>query len=106
MLSAHPVFNFRVGDTIDVGYTIQEGDRKRVQHFVGVVISMKGKEQGRTFTVRKIGANQIGVERIFPLHSPLISSVTVVKKGNPRRSKLYYLRGRKGKSAVKVKERA
>lgn len=105
MLSAAPKYDFRIGDTIDVGFTIKEGERQRVQHFIGVVIAMKGKEMSRTFTVRKIGANQIGVERIFPLYSPLIDSVKVTKKGQPRRSKLYYLRDRKGKSAMRVKER-
>ena len=104
MLSAHPVFNFRVGDTIDVGYTIQEGDRKRVQHFVGVVISMKGKEQGRTFTVRKIAANQIGVERIFQVNSPKLAKIEVLKQGDVRRAKLYYLRNLSGKAArIKTK---
>ena len=105
MISAHPKYDFRVGDTIDVGFKIQEGDRERVQHFIGVVIAMKGKEETRTFTVRKIGANQIGVERIFPLYSPLIASVKVVKKGHVRRSKLYYLRELSGKRALKVRER-
>ncbi len=104
MLTAAPVYNFHVGDTVDVGFTIKDEDRVRVQHFIGVVIAMSGKEQTRTFTVRKIGANQIGVERIFPLYSPLIDSVQVVKKGRPRRSKLYYLRNRAGKSALRVKE--
>lgn len=105
MLSANPKYDFRVGDTIDVGFKIKEGERERVQHFTGVVIAMKGKEESRTFTVRKIGANQIGVERIFPLYSPLIDSVDIVKKGKVRRAKLYYLRGRSGKRALKVKDR-
>lgn len=105
MMSAAPKYHFRVGDTIDVGYKIKEGERTRVQHFIGLVIAMKGEGTSRTFTVRRIGANQIGVERIFPLYSPLIDSVTVTRKGKVRRSKLYYLRNRTGKAATKVKAR-
>jgi large subunit ribosomal protein L19 len=105
MISAHPKYDFRVGDTIDVGFKIQEGEKYRIQHFAGVVIAMKGKETSRTFTVRKIGANQIGVERIFPLYSPLIDSIKIVKAGKARRAKLYYLRSRTGKKALKVKDR-
>lgn len=106
MLSAHPKYDFRVGDTIDVSYKIQEGDKQRIQHFIGLVIAMKGEGETRTFTVRKIAANQIGVERIFPLHSPLIANIKISKKGAVRRSKLYYLRNRTGKQATKVKDRA
>lgn len=105
MVSAHPKYNFRVGDTIDVAFKIREGEKYRIQHFIGIVIAMKGKDETRTFTVRKIGANQIGVERIFPLYTPLIDSIAVVKPGKVRRSKLYYLRERTGKRATKVKER-
>lgn len=106
MISAHPKYDFRVGDTIDVGFKIQDGEKYRIQHFIGLVIAMKGKDTARTFTVRKIAANQIGVERIFPLYSPLIDSVKVTKKGQARRSKLYYLRERTGKRALKVKDRS
>lgn len=97
---------FRVGDTVKVIYKIMDGDKLvREQPFEGVVISKKGSDVSKTFTVRRIGAAGIGVERIFPLYSPNISSVDVLKKGKARRSKLYYLREKKGRAATKVKER-
>ncbi len=96
--------SFRPGDTVRVRWEITEDDKARVQDFTGVVISKKGKEDYKTFTVRKIGAGGIGVERIFPLFSPKLMDLEVVKKGKSRRSKLYYLRGRVGKRALKVKE--
>lgn len=96
---------FRIGDTIDLGIKIKEGDKTRTQHFVGIVIAKKGAGVGKTFTVRKIATGSIGVERIFPLNSPNITSVKVKKKGKVRRAKLYYLRKRKGKAAMKIKER-
>lgn len=105
MLTAQPKYNFRVGDTIDVGYKIKEGERVRIQRFAGIVIAMKGSGDTRTFTVRKIASDQIGVERIFPLHTPLISDVKVTKTGKVRRAKLYFMRDRKGKAAMRVKER-
>ena len=92
----------RVGDTVRVDYKIKEGDKERVQPFEGIVIAKKGAGEGKTFTVRKIAADGIGVERIFPLNSPWIEKLEVVKKGRPRRAKLYYLRERKGKAAMKV----
>ena len=97
--------SFRPGDTVTVGWKITEGKKTRVQDFTGVVIAIKGKEDYKTFTVRKIASGKIGVERIFPLFSPKLKKLEVVKKGKPRRSKLYYLRGRVGKRALKVKER-
>ena len=95
---------FRPGDTVRVAVEIKEGDKKRIQNFEGVVIAIKGTGAGKTFTVRKIGANNIGVERIFPFYTESIESVTVVRKGKVRRAKLYYLRGKTGKKA-RIKER-
>ena len=97
--------NFKAGDTISVGVKVTEGNRSRVQLFDGVVISQSaGAGTSKTFTVRKI-SNGIGVERIFPYHSPIIDSVKVLKKGKVRRAKLYYLRNLKGKAArIKTKE--
>jgi len=96
--------DFRPGDTVRVHYRIQEGEEKeRIQVFEGVVIRKRGSGTGATFTVRKISFG-IGVERTFPLHSPRIEKIEVVKRGKVRRARLYYLRGRYGKAA-RVKER-
>ena len=86
-----------VGDTVDVHYRIVAGDKERVQVFQGVLIGMKGRGINRTITVRRIVANE-GVERIFPLHSPRIAKIDVVRRGDARRAKLYYLRDRIGKA--------
>lgn len=94
---------FSVGDTIKVTQKIKEGDKIRTQPFQGIVIAIKGRDENKMFTVRKIATGQIGVERIFPLYSPWIEKIEVVRKGRVRRAKLYYLRQRKGKEAVKVK---
>ena len=95
---------FRSGDTISVGYRVFEGSRSRVQSFEGVVIKISsGHGLDKTFTVRKISGG-IGVERIFPFHSPNIESIKVLKEGKVRRAKLYYLRGLKGK-ATRIRER-
>ena len=94
---------FEVGDTIKVGYKIIEGGKERIQNFEGVVIAKRNGGISETFTVRHISYG-VGVEKTYPLHSPKIASVTVVRKGKVRRAKLYYLRGRTGKAA-KVKER-
>jgi large subunit ribosomal protein L19 len=94
---------FRAGDTVRVGVEIVEGNKKRIQNFEGVCISIRGTGTGKTFTVRKIGANNIGVERIFPLYSESIKNIDVVRRGKVRRAKLYYLRSRKGKAA-RIKE--
>jgi len=94
---------FRAGDTIAVHYKIKEGDRERIQVFEGVVIAKKGGSVRETFTVRKISYG-VGIERIIPLHSPLIDKIVVKKKGKVRRAKLYYLRGRSRK-ASRIKER-
>jgi len=95
--------SFRAGDTVKVAVEIVEGDKKRIQNFEGVCISIRGTGTGKTFTVRKIGANNIGVERIFPLYSESIKGIDVVRRGKVRRAKLYYLRSRKGKAA-RIKE--
>jgi len=89
---------FRVGDSVKVHVKVREGEKDRIQVFQGMVIAMKGGGTGGTFTVRKI-SDGIGVERIFPVHSPIISKVDVVRHGRVRRAKLYYLRERKGKAA-------
>ena len=96
--------SFNPGDTVKVSWEITEEDKTRIQDYTGVVISKKGKEDYKTFTVRKIGAGGIGVERIFPLFSPKLKDLEVIKKGKARRAKLYYLRNRIGKKALKVKE--
>lgn len=96
-----PVFN--TGDTVKVSAKIKEGTRERTQIFEGIVLKIQGTGARKTFTVRKI-SNGIGVERTWPLHSPTVENVEVVRFGKVRRAKLFYLRNRKGKSA-KVKER-
>lgn len=91
--------DFRAGDTIRVGFRVTEGSRTRIQNYEGVCISRKGGDGiGGTFTVRKISFGE-GVERVFPLHSTNIDSISVVRRGRVRRAKLYYLRSRRGKSA-------
>ncbi len=89
---------FRPGDTVRVGVKVVEGERTRVQAFEGVCIGRSNKGMGSNFTVRKISFGE-GVERVFPLYSPNVDSIEVVRKGVVRRAKLYYLRGRTGKSA-------
>jgi large subunit ribosomal protein L19 len=89
---------FRPGDTLRVGVKVVEGERTRVQAYEGVCIARSNKGMGSSFTVRKISFGE-GVERVFPLYSPNIESIEVVRKGAVRRAKLYYLRGRTGKSA-------
>ena len=89
---------FRPGDTLRVGVKVVEGERTRVQNFEGVCIARSNKGMGSNFTVRKISFGE-GVERVFPLYSPNVESITVVRKGVVRRAKLYYLRGRTGKRA-------
>lgn len=90
---------FKAGDTVNVHVKIKEGNKERVQQFQGVVIQRRGKStNGETFTVRKI-SNGIGVERIFPIISPTVDKIEVVKEGKVRRAKLYYMKGRQGKAA-------
>src|SRR4051794_29755793 len=93
-----PIPEFRPGDTLRVGVRVVEGERTRVQNFEGVCIARSNKGMGSNFTVRKISFGE-GVERVFPLYSPNLDSITVVRKGVVRRAKLYYLRGRTGKRA-------
>jgi large subunit ribosomal protein L19 len=94
---------FRAGDTVKVHVKVVEGNRSRVQVFQGVVIRIHGSGIGRTFTVRKVSFG-VGVERTFPLHSPIFEEIEVVTRGDVRRAKLYYLRNLRGKAA-KIKER-
>ena len=89
---------FRPGDTVRVHVKIKEGDKYRIQVFEGVVIVQKNNGVSSTFTVRKVSLGY-GIERIFPLHSPIIEKMEVVKSGKVRRARLYYLRGRRGKAA-------
>jgi large subunit ribosomal protein L19 len=96
--------DFRSGDTIRVYYKIIEGNNTRTQPYEGIVIARKGAGTSKSFTVRRIGADNIAVERIFPLYSPNIEKIELVKKGSVRRSKLYYLREKKGRAAMRIKE--
>jgi len=89
---------FRAGDTLRVHVTVSEGDKQRIQVFQGVVIARRGHGTGESFSVRKISGG-VGVERVFPLHSPVIDRVEVVRRGRVRRAKLYYLRSLRGKAA-------
>ncbi|MDR1432879.1 MAG: 50S ribosomal protein L19 [Puniceicoccales bacterium] len=93
---------FKVGDAISVHAIVREGDKERIQIFSGIVIARRGSGISATFTVRKISYGE-GVERIFNLNSPLISKITVDRQSKVLRSKLYYMRGREGKSAMQVK---
>jgi len=95
--------HFKAGDTVRVHVKIKEGEKTRIQVFQGVVISKRNGGMGSTFTVRKVSYG-VGVERIFPLHSPTIEKIEVVSIGRVRRAKLYYLRGLKGK-ASRIKEK-
>ena len=103
MKPAEEIPAFRPGDTVDVNVKIKEGNNSRIQTFTGVVIARQGSGLRETFLVRKISFGT-GVERRFPLHSPSIDSIKLVRKGRVRRAKLYYLRDRVGKAA-KVKEK-
>ena len=94
--------DFGPGDTVKVHVKIVEGDKKRIQVFQGVVIAVRGSSIHKAVTVRKM-SSQVGVERVFPLHSPIVDKIEVVRRGDVRRSKLYYLRDRTGKAA-RIKE--
>ena len=94
---------FRAGDTLKVNVRVREGDKERLQAFEGVCIARKGGGVSETFTVRKVSSG-IGVERVFPVHSPTVESITVVRRGRVRRAKLYYLRALRGKAA-RIKEK-
>jgi large subunit ribosomal protein L19 len=100
--SKHPAFD--PGDTINVHYKIKEGNKERIQQFQGVVMQIKNASSaGETFTVRKVSSG-VGVERIFPLLSPNVEKIEVMRKGKVRRARLFFLRGRKGRSA-RIKEK-
>jgi large subunit ribosomal protein L19 len=103
IMVADRTVDFVVGDTVKVHYKIIEGNRERIQIFEGIVIAIDNKEASKTFTVRKISFD-VGVERVFPLHSPRIAKIEHVRQGKARRAKLYFLRERKGKSA-KLREK-
>jgi len=91
--------DFRPGDTVLVHTRIREGDKTRLQPFQGNVIRIAGRGVGKTFTLRKKSANEVYVERVFPLHAPVLNDIKVISRGRVRRSRLYYLRGRTGKAA-------
>ena len=97
--------DFRPGDTVRVNVKVVEGARERIQAFEGIVIKRRGSGLNETFTVRRISYG-VGVERCFPVHSPSLESIKVIRRGRVRRSKLYYLRGRTGKAATRVKDEA
>jgi large subunit ribosomal protein L19 len=98
LIEGKTIPEFRPGDTVIVNVKVKEGDRSRVQAYEGVVIARNGGGINESFTVRKISYGE-GVERVFPIHGPLIDSIKVVRRGKVRRAKLYYLRDRRGKSA-------
>lgn len=95
---------FCVGDTIKVSQTIKEGDKSRTQAFQGIVIAIRGDGQGKNFIVRKIAVGGIGVEKIYPINTPTVTGIEIVKTGKVRRAKLYYLRNLLGKKATKIKD--
>ena len=108
-ITAHQVKSdlppFKVGDGVRVHTKVREGDKERIQIFTGIVIGRKGVDINASFTVRRISYGE-GVERVFPLHSPRIAKIEVEKAGIARRAKLNYLRSRKGKQAMAVREKA
>ena len=95
--------DFCAGDTLRIAIRIKEGDKTRIQNFEGICIARRGSGTGETFIIRKIGANSVGVERIFPIYSESLESITVLRQGRVRRAKLFYLRDRRGKAA-RIKE--
>jgi len=97
------VASFHVGDSVKIHTRVIEGDKERIQIFAGIIISHKGTGLNEAFTVRKISYGE-GVERVFPLHSPKVAKIEVTKSGKVRRARLHYLRSRKGKQAMTVKE--
>ncbi|OGF99850.1 50S ribosomal protein L19 [Candidatus Gottesmanbacteria bacterium RBG_13_37_7] len=115
----HQNTSFSIGDTIKVHYKLIEKEkvsgkakrevkeviRERIQVFEGIIIAIRGSQKNKSITVRRIGADKVGIERIFPLISPWIKKITIAKKGKVRRAKLYYLRDKLGKEAEKIKEK-
>ena len=108
LTAKHKDAEFGVGDQIRVTFTIKEGEKTRQQVFEGMVIAIKGRDQNKSFTIRRIGVQQIGIERIIPLDSPSIEDIEVVKKGTRgvRRAKLYYTRGKARKDIEEIYSRA
>jgi len=108
IITNHKGEEFGVGDNVKVSYLVKEGDKQRTQIFNGIVIAIKGRGIGKTFTVRRIGAQKIGIERIFPLSSPNVDKVEVVREGlrGVRSSKLYYLRDKSKRETEKIFRRA
>ena len=102
-MSEKNIPDFRAGDTVNLAVTIKEGDKTRVQNYEGVCIARRGQGTGETITVRKIGANGVGIERIFPIFSDSINEIKVIRRGRVRRAKLFYLRDLAGKKA-RIKE--
>ena len=98
-IASKEIPTFRAGDTIRMSITIKEGEKSRVQNFEGLCIAIRGEGASRTFIVRKIGANSVGVERVFPLYSESIVNIEVLRRGKVRRAKLFYLRELRGKKA-------
>lgn len=101
----HTDTSINVGDTVRVHQEISEGDKTRIQIFEGIIIAIKNAGSGKSFTVRRVGSNGVGVERIYPLQLPGLKEITVKSRGHVRRSKLYYLRDRIGKAATRIKEK-
>lgn len=95
---------FGVGDTIKVSQAVKEGEKTRIQLFQGIVIAIRGNGEGKNFIVRKIAVGGVGVEKIFPINTPTVVGIEIVKKGKVRRAKLYYLRNLLGKKATKIKD--
>ena len=95
---------FCVGDTIKVSQTIKEGEKTRTQAFQGIVIAIRGDGQGKSYIVRKIAVGGVGVEKIYPINTPTVTGIEIIKKGKVRRAKLYYLRNLLGKKATKIKD--
>jgi large subunit ribosomal protein L19 len=104
LTAAKPIPTFAPGDTLRVNVQVKEGERSRIQAFEGLCIARSNRGINSSFTVRKISYGE-GVERIFPLYAPVIADITVIRRGDVRRAKLYYLRGRRGKSA-RIAEKA
>jgi len=95
---------FCVGDTIKVSQTVKDGDKTRTQAFQGIVIAIRGDGQGKNFIVRKVAVGGIGVEKIYPINTPTVTGIEIIKKGKVRRAKLYHLRNLLGKKATKIKD--
>lgn len=97
--------NISVGDSVKVSFNVTEGEKTRQQIFEGIIIAVDNREAGKAFTVRKIAAGGVGVERIVPVNSPALAGIEVVTRGDVRRAKLFYLRDRIGKQAMKIKKK-